>query len=96
VGGCTTEPLIELDAGGDLGEQPTQGGTEQGDGDDDDDRNKSDHEAVLDGSCAAVVVDSGLEFDETREHFGPLLRAGALVQEGILRDYEKRAAGCSR
>ena len=71
-----TAAMIWLDAGGCVVEQGAQVGTEQGDGNNDDDGDQSDHQPVLDRSRAAIVVDPGLEFDEAREHFGPLPGTG--------------------
>ena len=75
-------------------EQGAEIGTEEGDGTDDDHRDKSDHEAVLNGGDATVTAqrgESGLELDELSEHFGLLhgtgrRHPGARCPEFILRD----------
>ena len=58
-------------------EQGAEIGTEEGDGTDDDHRDKSDHESVLNGGGATVTAQRGnldLELDELRKHDGPLHR----------------------
>ena len=58
------------DLGGDAGEEGVEVGTEDNNGADDDDGDEADHEAVLNGGCATVTVDGGLETSESLEHEG--------------------------
>jgi hypothetical protein len=69
-------PDYGLDAGLDGVEQAAELGTEGLDSNDDDNRNQSNHEAVLDGGGASIAAHCGdldLKLDESREHVGPLL-----------------------